>query len=109
VSLRVVRPKPQSLTATSHRLCRPAERPQRIAEAVVSLRVIGPKPQSLVGTRRSLCWPTEGRQRHAKGEMNLGMGGLDGQNLAIRYLSLQKSSGLMVNEGLLKQIHDSRT
>jgi hypothetical protein len=37
------------------------------------------------------------------------MGGIDRQNLVIRCLSLQQSSGPMVNESPLKQLSNSRT
>jgi hypothetical protein len=36
------------------------------------------------------------------------MGGIDGQNLAIRCLSLQQPSGPIVNETALKEINDRR-
>ena len=47
-------------------------------------------------------------QRSAEGVLSVGMGGIDGQNLAIRCLSLLQPSGLVVNETPLKQFIDRR-
>jgi hypothetical protein len=47
-------------------------------------------------------------QRTAEGVVSVGMGGIDGQNLAIRRLSLLQPSGPMVHETPLKQFIDRR-
>jgi hypothetical protein len=48
--------------------------------------------------------PAKGPKRSAEGVVSVGMGGIDGQNLAIRCLSLEQPSGPIVNETPLKQI-----
>jgi hypothetical protein len=54
----------------------------------VSLREIWPKPQSLAVARLRLRRPAKVTQRIAEVVVSVGMGGIDGQNLAIRSLSL---------------------
>jgi hypothetical protein len=48
-------------------------------------------------------------QRGAEVVVSVGMGRINGQNLAIRCLSLQQPPGMMVNDSPLKQINDRRT
>ena len=75
----------------------------------MGLRETLPKPQSLAKARLRLRRPAEVIQRSAEAEVSVGMGGIDGQNLAIRCLSLQQPSGPMINESSLNQVNASRT
>jgi hypothetical protein len=60
------------------------------------------KPHGFATARFCLCRPAEVTQRIAEVEVGISMGGIDGQNLAIRCLSLQQPSGPMVDESPLK-------